>query len=83
MNYNTLQLMAKPLCSLWCISTSDINTGFDTGHCIKLLIINIIIYRKTVLFKNSNYVPILFYFAGLNCSGIKPSKPVYHDLVFW
>lgn len=52
--------MAKPLCSLWCISTSDINTGFDTVDCIKLLIINIIIYKKMVLFKNYNYVPILF-----------------------
>lgn len=60
MNYNTLHLMAKPLCSLWCISTSDINTGFDTVDCIKLLIINIIIYKKMVLFKNYNYVPILF-----------------------
>lgn len=52
--------MAKPLCSLWCISTSDINTGFDTVDCIKLLIIYIIIYKKMVLFKNYNYVPILF-----------------------
>lgn len=52
--------MAKPLCSLWCISTSDINTGFDTVDCIKLLIINIIIYKKMVLFKHYNYVPILF-----------------------
>lgn len=60
MNYNMLHLMAKPLCSLWCISTSDINTGFDTVDCIKLLIINIIIYKKMVLFKNYNYVPILF-----------------------